>query len=278
MDDLDPNSRAFLDKALPSAWPQPDVEQRVLTKLRARLAPGPSGDGSSGESPNSAPNPDANPSSSPTEQGPGVRAQQAHGPAVASTATGLSKLAASLTIVGVATAIVAGIAWKGEPEAPSSQPQQVAEKSPTPPSSNRSPPSTPVHTILEKPNTRIEPTKNTRTDKRPPPPRVLERPRPSTAEPSRADDATLDAETALIVAANAALARDDAQAVLDLVERHARDFPKGLLHHERDALRCMALCKLRDPRAQAAYTAFARNRPASSHLNRVKALCRALEK
>jgi len=276
MDELDPTSRALIDKALPSAWPQPDVEGRVLGQLRSRLAtPEPSGEGDGGgDSQGDGPNIDTSPSPDIAE----ASVQPVNAPALA-TAGGMSKLALSLTLALVATAIVAGVASMGEPEPPPAQHQWAVEA--TPPAANPPPHSDPE----EQPTSREIPLEapdqaTPKPARAPKYPHTLREPEatPSTPVTKPASTDTLADETALIVAANAALAREDAPTVLEFVERHEREYPEGLLKSEREALRSMAMCTLGHPGAQATYTAFTREHPNSTHLKRVRTLCRDLKK
>ncbi|WP_394822189.1 outer membrane protein assembly factor BamD [Pendulispora albinea] len=69
------------------------------------------------------------------------------------------------------------------------------------------------------------------------------------AFPSAARDGALAAERALVETARAALARADANAALTTLQRHARQFPNGVLAEEREALAVQALAKTGDAAA-----------------------------
>ena len=82
-------------------------------------------------------------------------------------------------------------------------------------------------------------------------------------------DPVLAAELALVDAAKRALAAGDAARALDRLAAHARDFRRGQLAEERQALRVEALCAAgKRPQARAEATLFLREYPASTHADR----------
>ncbi len=87
-------------------------------------------------------------------------------------------------------------------------------------------------------------------------------------------DTTLAAELELMRSARAALRRDDPEAALRHLSRHASTFPGGQLLEDREALRVQALCDAgRVDDARKAAQAFANAHPASLHVGRVKTIC-----
>lgn len=86
----------------------------------------------------------------------------------------------------------------------------------------------------------------------------------------------LAAELALVDAAKRALAAGDAALALDRLGAHARDFRRGQLAEERQALRVEALCAAgKRPQARAEATLFLREYPASTHADRIARACPA---
>jgi hypothetical protein len=81
-------------------------------------------------------------------------------------------------------------------------------------------------------------------------------------------------EIALLNEAQRALASGQADRALQLLDRHARDFPRGSLAEERAAARIIALCALgRVTAARAETAAFVRQSPGSPLVDRVRAAC-----
>ncbi len=81
-------------------------------------------------------------------------------------------------------------------------------------------------------------------------------------------------EIALLNEAQRALASGRADRALQLLDRHAREFPHGSLGEERAAARIIALCALgRETAARAEIAAFVRQSPESPLLERVRAAC-----
>ena len=92
---------------------------------------------------------------------------------------------------------------------------------------------------------------------------------PRSAEP-RAEGA-LDRERILIDTARTALTRGDAPSALELLTRHARDFPAGELVEEAEALRIQALVRMGQmPEARAAADRFRVRYPRSLLLSAIE--------
>lgn len=110
-------------------------------------------------------------------------------------------------------------------------------------------------------------------------PAVREAPRATPTKPrartEEADARSAAAEMALLERVRADLEDGRVAAALAGVERHAREFPDGLLGEERDALRVLASCRLRDRRAAALELRreFLRRHPRSTYAERVRAAC-----
>jgi hypothetical protein len=86
----------------------------------------------------------------------------------------------------------------------------------------------------------------------------------SSASVARARTAQLDAERALLDAARSALVGGDSDGALQLLERHAKAFPRPLLGEERDALFVQALVRAgRFDEARGRADAFRRSAPES---------------
>jgi hypothetical protein len=66
----------------------------------------------------------------------------------------------------------------------------------------------------------------------------------SSASPSASSDAALAAERALLDVGRTALGRSDGAHALEAAARHAREFPRGQLSEEREAIAVQALVKL----------------------------------
>lgn len=82
------------------------------------------------------------------------------------------------------------------------------------------------------------------------------------ADPGRDD--TLARERAMLDVARSALSSGEAARALDAVERHAREFPKGKMSEEREAIAVQALVKLgRRDAAGARGAAFRKHYPSS---------------
>jgi len=83
-------------------------------------------------------------------------------------------------------------------------------------------------------------------------------------------------EIALLDDAQRALASGHPDRALQLLDRHAREFPRGSLIEERSAARIIALCALgRVTPARAESAAFVRRFPSSPLVERVRAACGA---
>jgi hypothetical protein len=85
---------------------------------------------------------------------------------------------------------------------------------------------------------------------------------------------TLGAELALVRGAQDALRDHDATAALTLLDRHAAQFPFGVLREERSAARVLALCALdRIDAARDEAARLLRSAPSSPQVARVRASC-----
>lgn len=261
MDELDPSSRALIDAAMPAAWPSEDVEERVLARVREAIAgpPGGGGEDAAGDGGDAG--------------GEGARAD---GGVEMSPWTGPSSPVApppalgvwgALQVAGITLAVVVGTALLAGPTGPPAPAPAPARTVPTPAES----PSPATSSPAERPAVAAEEEVPAPVSADAPAPAPARRASRASATPGLDD--SLTAETALIAAANAALARGDAAEVLRLVARHAERFPKGQLGDEADALRVMALCVAADARADAAVARFRRERAGSSHLGRVREVC-----
>jgi RNA polymerase sigma-70 factor (ECF subfamily) len=83
-------------------------------------------------------------------------------------------------------------------------------------------------------------------------------------------------EIALLDEAQRALASGQPDRALQILDRHAREFPRGSLIEERSAARIIALCALgRLTTARAESAAFVRRFPSSPLVDRVRAACGA---
>jgi hypothetical protein len=81
-------------------------------------------------------------------------------------------------------------------------------------------------------------------------------------------------EADLLRRADRTLKANDPQGALALLDRHAAQFPHGVLVEERDAERVVVLCALaRVDDARALAAAFLRDRPRSPLAERVRASC-----
>lgn len=89
-----------------------------------------------------------------------------------------------------------------------------------------------------------------------------------------ASASALAAEAALMQRAQSALAAEDADAALRLLEQHAREYPAGLLSPERAALRVVALCAAgREGEGRAEAASFLRAHAGSVLAGRVRGAC-----
>jgi hypothetical protein len=99
----------------------------------------------------------------------------------------------------------------------------------------------------------------------PPPPVVAARPRPAPPAAPPPEARSPAHERALVEAAQAALARDDAPGALAALARHAHDYPDGALAEEAAALRVQALARVDDAAAREAARRFLEQYPESIH-------------
>jgi hypothetical protein len=92
-------------------------------------------------------------------------------------------------------------------------------------------------------------------------------------ESARPASSTLQAESALVAAAQKALARGKPADALTALTEHADQFPDGMLAQERDGLRAVALCEMNSHMARSARREFMKKWPRSSLLLRVNLAC-----
>lgn len=173
-------------------------------------------------------------------------------------------LLASVAVVGMGAAVVL---W---PAAPVSSADQVAPSRSvpkTPPVLPMVPASAPVAASPEEPT--------------PVAPSALPLELPTPTPPARAATgsdvsvSSLDAELALISSAQQALQGGAPAKALEVLDQHAREFPRGVLSVERSGLRAVALCAAnRLPEGQSAGQAFLSRNPRSPLAARIRGVCR----
>jgi len=101
------------------------------------------------------------------------------------------------------------------------------------------------------------------------------RPRPAAVPRQPRGSGDSEAETKLVVAAGAALVRDDAEAALALTREHLAQFPNGAHAEERDRIAIEALARLGGvERARAAADRFFLRYPRSIYRSRIEGLVR----
>ena len=99
-------------------------------------------------------------------------------------------------------------------------------------------------------------------------------PEPAPADPTPAPGGTLAEENRLLARARAALIDGQPEQALTRLGEHARRFPEGVLSEERKALRAVALCEAgRDADGEAAAQAFLREHPQAALAQRVRSAC-----
>lgn len=104
----------------------------------------------------------------------------------------------------------------------------------------------------------------------------LDVPRPTRAAPSASVD-SLAEELALIRSAQSALGSGNTNGALQILDQHAKRFPRGKLGQEREVTRVRALCRAgRLGEAQSLYRALAKGAPSSPHLASLRASCPGL--
>jgi hypothetical protein len=251
MEPLDPKLRRIVHEGMVQAVPGPEVEQRVLQGLLARLptaGPPPSGGEAVGE------------------------AASAWGKAAA--ASGGGKTLLLVVALGV-TAVTGGV-WLGDrgeesERAAVSRDQALEEpaaaSSPSTPSSNEREP-IPTRQDTASTASSDEPPARTSNERLPAKEGASRRTTPEAvpSEPAAAPD-ELAAEIQQIAAADRALARGDARGALQLAREHATAHPHGQLGLERTAIELSARCQLDEPGATEAAATFLRehgNAPAAA--------------
>lgn len=270
MEPLDPELARLVHDGMTQAVPGPEVEQRVLRGLMARLPAGPPGGGDGGP---------AGPSGGGHAAEPGISA-------VAGTSS--SK---AMVLVAVIGGVVIGGAWVGgrpqgrersavvaEVEAPAKErtgeaarrePPARVEPAPVEPAPVE-PAVVPTSEIPTAASASSEPLGVPRATSRPKP---IERSAPDASPPPEpAADALAD-EIQRIAAADAALARGDAEQALRLAREHATAHPSGQLGVERTAIELSARCQLGQPGATEAAAAFLREHGGVPAATKVRARC-----
>ncbi len=101
-----------------------------------------------------------------------------------------------------------------------------------------------------------------------------EAPPTATRETSARPPTTLDAELGLLRSAYSALNAGHAQRAFDVLDEHARRFPRGELQESREVARMLALCAMdRAPAARARARQFLASYPDSPFVGRVRNMC-----
>ena len=257
MSELDPNLRALLSRSHESLGPPPGVEARMLADFHGRIGGGPAPD-------------------------PGPSGLELGAPASSSVGTLAYGLKVVGAVLGLTAAGVGGLWLVGQATRPVVDPAPVsavvldegsvegaevedlavedsaAERSATEPSATGrsadepAPTSAPAGSVDALPAVSKVSAASTRED-------------PTSA-------ATLAAELKLIRAARAA----PPEQALELLDRHARDFPAGELLSEREALRAVSLCGLgRDADAAQARAKLERLDPGPLLRDKVRKACEA---
>lgn len=286
MEPLDPKLARLVQEGMVQAVPGPEIEQRVLQGLLARLPPaGPPGGGPGGEGISAA-----------GEAGGLVE------PVATAAVSGTGKALLLVAVLGGATAVIGGAWLGGRPREPGPAATAVAKTTEARDAARRGteaevPPREPVaheprsdavvRSPLERPqpgDPATSPAAPQATDPSPttPPPASSARgpagSRTTSARPPapRATAAPADAladEIQRIAAADAALARGDARRALTLAREHATAHPEGQLVLERTAIELSARCHLGLPGATEAATTFLREHGRAPAAAKVRARC-----
>lgn len=103
-------------------------------------------------------------------------------------------------------------------------------------------------------------------------PATTRRARPTPAMPKSAEASRLAEETALLRRAWRALEEGRSTRVATVIAIHQREFPRGALLEEREAVRAVMKCNR--TASEAARSAFERQYPGSVHAERVRRACR----
>jgi hypothetical protein len=104
---------------------------------------------------------------------------------------------------------------------------------------------------------------------------VQERVRPATAEPTNTPPSasTIARELEILRNAQLQLSRGAPDAALEHLRTHASEFPRGALVPEREGLRAIALCQLRQPNGPVAAERFLAQHFGSALRKRVQDTC-----
>lgn len=263
MEPLDPELARIVHEGMVQAVPGPEVEQRVLQGLLARL---------------------------PTAGPPGGEALGEAAPAwgKAAAAGGGGKTLLLVVALGVTT--VAGAAWLGgreaEPERAAVSREHAREGSVASAPAGSTPandePAPRLPKQAEATPTAGEPAARRTTERLPSnaaassrAPSKPSEPEPTPSEPALPEPAPDDlaAEVQQIAAADRALARGDASRALQLAREHAAAHPHGQLGLERTAIELSARCLLDEPGASAAAATFLREHGDAPAAAKVRTRC-----
>jgi hypothetical protein len=199
----------------------------------------------------------------------------------AAAATGVSTLAKIVVVLAIGTLGAVGTAivvTRQTPSAPPTGPSPTATASLAPARASTAPAlgsAPPVSSEVDEREPSPPP-----SFAAPPPrasapsaPRGIASHAPAEPLPVAAHDALAE-ETRLLRQADAATRGGDGRRALELLDEHARRFPRGVLAEERGAERVLALCAAgRIGEARAAATRFLADRPQSPLAGRVRASC-----
>ncbi|TPV92948.1 MAG: hypothetical protein B7733_23015 [Myxococcales bacterium FL481] len=164
----------------------------------------------------------------------------------------------------------ANVRAAGKPNASPSVRSRVAAPDPAP-APPRAAPSTPLGTSLpDKPSPRRVATRS----KRQPPPIESGAAAPRRAQASPATTSGLAREQAALNLASDSLARRDYRGASEALDRYRRQFPKGVLKDEANALNVMVECLQSPSKADRLLAQFERSHPRSLLLTRVRQACR----
>lgn len=226
--------------------PDPEARARVLAAVHATIG-GPPGGG---------------------PEGGGGTAGSGSAPGPITLGWVAKSVAATLALAGASlTLLTTGAsAWTAEPE-PLARADHSRDEAPAlEPSVEPSLPASPAQPAVLVTEARADPA----------PPRPSPRARAGSLEPKPTPDSrdSLARELALLDAAREA---SSPRAALASLDRHAREFPGGMLTPERDALRAIALCELdRVDEARTITLAWLAEHPASPFRDQLRDRCPAL--
>lgn len=277
MEPLDPKLARLVHDGMVQAVPGPEVEDRVLLGLIARLPRGgpPQGDG----------NGDGMPHGSEGLSAAGTAA--AAGTAGATGAATATKAWVLAAVLGAAAAVTGGVVLGGrrdaEPagtrdgKAAATRVEVAAKARPVTPSGSENAPKPQPQVMLPVPDPARAPTSTpapSSANERNPRRASTPRPPTSTTEPALSSD-DLAAEIQEIAAADRALARGELRQALLLAREHATAHPHGQLGLERTAIELGARCQLGEAGAAAAAATFLREHADAPAAAKVRTRCAA---